>query len=275
MFNIMKAALGVALVCAWGMAAMAEDSTRTAYGALRVIGKQSGEDALNRVLEVRGRSGAPEPDVWKVTLDDPTARGGIRVLEVQRGQVISEKTPTGRTTGGRINFNQLNLDSEGVFTVVNQQAQKAGVTFDHVDYTLQSGAQKGSPVWHIDLQQGAVGKVGEFDVAADTGTVLRKDLSPKASRPPVVDDHAYVQPAPPRAPLPPPRYAEEDRRYPDDTTPEPYVRRYEDRRVYVDEDPDDDYPVDGTPFADRVQRHFEKRGKQFKNFFTGRGWTDR
>src|SRR5688572_28915087 len=103
----------------------------TAYSALRVVEKEKGADALNRVVELRGRFGSPEPAVWKVTLRDPAARGGIREIEVQRGRIIGERTPTARgDVGAELNLNQLNPDSEGAFTVADTEMKKDKQPFD-------------------------------------------------------------------------------------------------------------------------------------------------
>ena len=47
----------------------------TAYKALRTVGAQRGEKALNQVVAIVGESGRPQPVAWRVTLDDP---GGAR-----------------------------------------------------------------------------------------------------------------------------------------------------------------------------------------------------
>ena len=73
---------------------------------------------------------------------------------------------------GAMNFGQLNLDSDGVFTIVNEQAQKAGVSFDHVDYTLQSGPAGGVPVWRVELFEGSHGRVALLEIAADAGNEM-------------------------------------------------------------------------------------------------------
>src|SRR4029450_13790327 len=82
----------------------------TAYKALRTFGKQTGDKVLNRVVEVRGRNGIPQPDVWKVIASDPGARGGLVEAEVQRGKIISQRTPTARATSATqtMEFNQVN-----------------------------------------------------------------------------------------------------------------------------------------------------------------------
>lgn len=268
---LMKAALCASLVFVSVLATLAAESAHTAYSALRVIGKQNGSDTLNRVVEVRGRFGAPEPETWKVTLEEASARGGLRELEVQRGQLVGEKTPVARSVGTPMNFNQLNLDSEGAFTVVNQEMQKAAITFDRVDYLLRSGAQGGAPLWHIDLFLGQGGRVAQFDIAADTGNVMKRDLHPKEPRSPIADDHAYAQNPPPPLVDAGPR-----RRYDDDPRRNPEDFRYQtpDEARPAPEG-DDDEADDPTPFVDRVSRHLEKRSRQFKNFFSGRGWSAR
>src|SRR5436309_593660 len=118
-----------------GAAAFGRDS---AYQALRSLGAERGRDQLNRVIEVQGRSGAPQPNSWKIVLDDPAARGGVREIEVKKGAIVSERTPVRNYSGtgesALMDFKKLNLDSEGAFTVANREALKAHIGFDTVDY---------------------------------------------------------------------------------------------------------------------------------------------
>jgi len=215
----------------------------TAYSALRVIGKRDGQETLNRVVELRGRGGNPHPSVWKVIIDEPRARGGVREIEVQRGRIVGERTPNSGGSGSPMNFNQLNLDSEGAFTIANQEAQKVGVPFDRVDYFLKSGTNGGAPVWELELSDGRNGRMGLITIAADSGTVLRNQLdrSPRGSD-------------------------ENDRAYLDDRRNAP--RRLDDDEV--DRDRDRGSSATLPAFINRVGRHFQKRGRQLENFFTGK-----
>lgn len=233
----MKAPFLLGLFVVITCAAQAAD---TAYSALRVIGKRDGQEILNHVLELRARGGAPHPAVWKVIIDEPRARGGVRELEVQRGRIIGERTPNARTVGSPMNFNQLNLDSEGAFTIADQEAQKTGVVFSRVDYLLKSGTNGGAPVWELELFDGQSGRLGLVSIAADSGTVLHRQLD--RSPGPGSNDRDYL----------------EDRRDP----PPGDEERYR----------DDDRPSSGTlpAFFNRVGRHFQKRGRQLENFFTGK-----
>jgi hypothetical protein len=225
------------------LATVAAHAADTAYSALRVVGKQSGSATLDRVVEVRGRAGAPSPEVWKIVIDDPRARGGIREVEVQRGKIIGERLPTARSLNRPMNFNQLNLDSEGAFTIANQEAQKARVPFQRVDYTLKSGTASGAPVWQIDLFDERGRSVGSLHIAADTGASLRQELASGERAYSREDDHAYVEDVPPRDA--------------EDESP----------RVVREHDTGSGLPG----FFRRVGRHFERRGRQIENFFTGRG----
>jgi hypothetical protein len=242
MFNTMKSTLFAGMLLATACFAQAAD---TAYSALRVVGKREGQDVLNRVLELRGQRGMPEPQVWKVTLDEPRARGGVREVEVQKGKIIGERSPTSRSVGNPMNFNQLNLDSEGAFTVANQEAQKSRTPFERVDYTLKSGSNGGAPVWELELFDARAGRVGLVAIAADSGTVLHREF-----------DRQRIA-------------GNNDRDYLDDSR-DLTTRRPSDQ-VERDYDRERTSSSGGLPgFLNRVGRHFEKRGRQLENFFTGK-----
>ncbi len=245
----MKAAFLLGLVLfPLGTLPAADTALRT---ALRVLGKRDGQDVLNHVVEVRGRDGSPQPAVWKIIIDDPHARGGIREVEVEHGKIVGERTPTSHGASGAMNFNQLNLDSEGVFTIANQEAQKSNVPFDHVGYLLRAGTGGGVPVWELELSDSKNGHVGSLEVAADSGTVLRRQL--EARRPD--DDHAYLDDH--HNPPPPSSYSH---------SPPPG-------------DDDAGYSKSGEPFRSvpdffhRLGKRFQKRGQQLENFFSGKSWN--
>lgn len=237
--------------------AFAAGSAATAYTALRLVGKQSGAGALNRVLEIRGRNGAPQPAVWKVVLREPDARGGVREVEVQRGKIIGERTPVARgPVGEPMDFSRLNLDSEGAFTLVEQEAAKKGVRFDRIDYALRSGSGGGAPVWTIELFDGPRGMVGTMLLAADTGAVLEQS-GLTAAREDVSGDRDYVNGNPP----PPPPVVYED------------VPRGRDRnRTYSDgrySQPGEHFRGIGD-FFHRLGNRVARRGEHLENFITGK-----
>ncbi len=64
-------------VCAEGNA--------TAYEALRVVGSEFGRDALHQIVSIRGTKGDPQPERWKIVVEDPQG-GGVRELEIADGR---------------------------------------------------------------------------------------------------------------------------------------------------------------------------------------------
>jgi len=217
--------------------AFAAEQAATAYTALRVVGKQKGQPVLNRVLELRGRNGMPQPAVWKIILAESDARGGVREIEVQRGKIISERTASRGTHGEAMDFSRLNLDSEGLLTIINRETEQQGLPFDRVDYVLRGGSG-GAPVWTADLYDGARGKVAAIQIAADSGAILGQTKTGSAitgAPPPSPNGTAY-----------PPRHVAEDYSQPG----EPF------RGV-------DD-------FFHRLGNRMQRRGEQLENFFTGK-----
>src|SRR5262245_45401274 len=114
----------------------------TAYEAMRTVGLQLNRDYVDHVISVTGTNGSPPPETWKILIDDPKARGGVREVEVENGKITSERTPLRSSVQGSlgktIDTSKLNLDSSGAYTLAQQTAQKSHITFANADYTLRS-----------------------------------------------------------------------------------------------------------------------------------------
>jgi hypothetical protein len=149
----------------------------TAYEALRVVSSQFGRQSVNHVISVTGSNGNPQPETWKVMIDDPQARGGVREVEVADGRISSERTPVravaGSSEGATINTKRLNLDSSGAFTVASHTAEKSGTSFQTASYTLRTD-ESGDPMWIVTLQNGSR-PVGTIYVGANRGNVTRTE----------------------------------------------------------------------------------------------------
>ena len=246
----MRLPLHFLLLAAFPVLGWSADSD-TAYKALRVFGKQQGEALLNKVTELRGRSGVPQPQVWKIVAVDPSARGGLTEAEIQRGKIIGLRTPTARGGGGTpMDLNQLNLDSDGAFTVADQQMQKQAVPFDRIDYVLRSPGSRQAPVWTLDLFDRGT-KVATMQIAADSGALL--------------DHQTFVPSQTSRD-----RNYNSDRDYVDGPKPSEHPRRDE---RYAGEDGQWSHSGERfrgvDDFFHRLGKRFERRGNQLKNFFTG------
>src|SRR5437764_3315460 len=113
--------------------ALAEERP-TAYEAMRTVGTQLKRDYVNHVIAVAGTNGRPQPETWKILIEDPAARGGVREIEVSNGKIASERTPlrsaVESSLGPIIDTAKLNLDSSGAFTLAQQTATKSHISFD-------------------------------------------------------------------------------------------------------------------------------------------------
>lgn len=146
----------------------------TAYDALRAASAKVGKDAQNRVLELSGLAGRPEPFVWKVVVAEEGAKGGLQELEVQRGKVVGQRRVSLPSSLARLNLSAIQLDSDGVFSVANGEAIRAGVSFDRLNYRLSVDASSGIPVWSVELFDGPSTGVGKLKISADSGAVLER-----------------------------------------------------------------------------------------------------
>ncbi len=265
---LMKNTLCVAIALLAG-ALPALAAPDTAYQALRAVGSQRGNDTLKHVIELEGRGGVPQPVVWRVVLDDPTARGGVRELDVAHGRIIAEHTPvraySGSAAGALINFSKLNLDSSGAFTVAENEAQKAKLGFDSVDYTLRtSDGPNANPLWIIHMMDRFHHSIGSLSIGADNGAVVSVNFSGTQPPPVYSDVPRTVRPpvAPPPGPAPEPDH---DNLYAPAGEPSP-VRQAD------DSDTEDTH---GLRIGHRIKEVFISAGQSLKNFITGNSSSDR
>ncbi|HEU5312365.1 MAG TPA: hypothetical protein VFU08_00980 [Candidatus Udaeobacter sp.] len=157
--------------------ALAQEENATAYEALRVVGTELGRGALNHVVSITGVKGNPQPEKWKIILEDPDGRG-VRELEVADGRAGSEHRPgrsvAGSTEGATIDTSRLNLDSSGAYEVASHAADLSHANFATVDYTLRTD-EHGEPIWIVTLLSRSSRPVGTIHIGAMRGTVKRTE----------------------------------------------------------------------------------------------------
>jgi hypothetical protein len=149
----------------------------TAYEALRVVGMQLGRGALNHIVSITGVKGSPQPEKWKIVLEDPEGRG-VRQLAIADGKIDSDDTSdrrvAGSAEGATINVSHLNLDSSGAFEVANHTAEASHTAFATIDYTLRTD-ERGEPVWILTLLNRSSRPVGTIYIGATRGIVNRTE----------------------------------------------------------------------------------------------------
>ena len=149
----------------------------TAYEALRVVGRELGSGALDHIVTIAGAKGNPQPDRWRIVLEDPEG-GGVRELQIVEGTIDSDSRPdrsiAGSTEGALINVSRLNLDSSGAFAVASHTAEASHTGFATADYTLRTD-ERGEPIWIVTLLNRSSRPIGTIYIGATRGTVKRTE----------------------------------------------------------------------------------------------------
>jgi hypothetical protein len=149
----------------------------TVYEALRVVGSEFGRDALQQIVSIRGTKGDPQPEKWKIVVEDPQG-GGVRELQVAGGKIDSDdgadRDVAGSTEGATIDISQLNLDSSGAYAVASHTAEASHTSFATADYTLRTD-DRGEPMWIVTLRNQSSRPVGTIYIGGTGGTVRRTE----------------------------------------------------------------------------------------------------
>lgn len=156
--------------------ALAEENA-TAYEALRVAGREVGRDALHQIVSITGSRGDPQPDKWKIIVEDPEGRG-FRELNIVDGKIDSDDTAerdvAGSTEGATIDVSRLNLDSSGAYAVASHTAEASHTIFATADYILRTD-DRGEPTWIVTLRSRSSRPIGTIYIGATGGTVMRTE----------------------------------------------------------------------------------------------------
>src|SRR5205814_1183663 len=100
-----------------------------------------GRDALHHIVSIHGTKGDPQPEKWKIVVEDPQG-GGVRELRVAGGKIDpddeADRDVAGSTDGATIDVSQLNLDSSGAYSVASHTAEASHASFATADYTLRT-----------------------------------------------------------------------------------------------------------------------------------------
>jgi hypothetical protein len=153
------------------------EENATAYEALRVLGSELGRGALHQIVSIRGTKGDPQPQKWKIVLEDPQG-GGVRELQVADGRIDSDEEANrdvaGSAEGAMIDVSQLNLDSSGAYAVASHTAEASHTSFATADYTLRTD-ERGEPMWIVTLRNNSSRPIGTIYIGGTRGTVMRTE----------------------------------------------------------------------------------------------------
>jgi hypothetical protein len=153
------------------------EENATAYEALRVVGREFGRDALHQIISIAGSKGDPQPEKWKIVVEDPQGHG-VRELDVAEGKIDSDDTAdrdvAGSSEGATIDVSRLNLDSDGAYAVASHTAEASHTSFATADYTLRTD-DRGEPMWIVTLRNRSSHPIGTIYIGATRGTVRRTE----------------------------------------------------------------------------------------------------
>ena len=153
------------------------EENATAYEALRVVGGEFGREALHQIVSINGTKGDPQPEKWKIVVEDPQGRG-VRELVITDGQIDSDdradRAVAGSAEGATLDVSRLNLDSSGAFVVASHIADTAHTQFATADYTLRTD-ERSEPIWIVTLLNRSSHPVGTIYIGATHGTVKRTE----------------------------------------------------------------------------------------------------
>jgi hypothetical protein len=153
------------------------EENATAYEALRVLGSEFGRDALEQIVSIRGTKGDPQPEKWKIVVEDPQG-GGVRELQIADGKIDSDdeadRDVAGSTEGATIDISRLNLDSSGAYAVASHTADASHTSFATADYTLRTD-DRAEPTWIVTLRNRSSRPVGTIYIGGTSGTVRRTE----------------------------------------------------------------------------------------------------
>ena len=128
-------------------------------------------------MSITGVKGDPEPEKWKIVVEDPQS-GGVRELQVVDGRIDSEdeadRDTAGSPEGAMIDVSQLNLDSTGAYAVASHTAEVSHTSFATADYRLRTD-ERGEPMWIVTLRSNSSRPVGTIYIGGTEGTVMRTE----------------------------------------------------------------------------------------------------
>lgn len=145
--------------------------------AVETLKNQVPEASFDRLVEISGKGGTPIPKAWTVITHDLRAPGGLTHFVVRGRKVESlgevntfyPRVPP----EGFFKTSRVGVDSEGAFSIADKQAGLARVGFDNLDFRLRTREFSDDAVWTVRLRNADDEVVGNVDIAAGSGKVLR------------------------------------------------------------------------------------------------------
>lgn len=151
--------------------------------ALKTLAKSKGADFLGRIVLVEGRYGEHQPRAWRVQALDREVPGRVREFMVSGGGVDTDRVILSWKHSRTVPINLVSVHSQSAFVKSELAAKDAKVGFDRLDYQLIMPSESEEPVWIVSLLRAGGVRVGEVQIGAESGRVLRKAWPGPAAAP--------------------------------------------------------------------------------------------
>ena len=170
------ALFSLAAICGLPASALA-DQHIPAKAAINRIAEKHGAKLIDKIVEMKATNGQSQPEEWEVIVFDSSSQYLLREFWVGDTRATDEgvnydyypeKQPT-----GFINLDRIKLGSVAAFKVLDEEAARAQIGFDSIDYHLRCREFSDEPIWTLTAKSAGGYQVGRVDLSADTGEVLR------------------------------------------------------------------------------------------------------
>ncbi len=148
----------------------------TALEALATFEKSAGQAYQGRLVSISGENGGPQPGRWHIFARDVNDPRRLVHFVVERGQVggpAALNDARSRQIDTQVMVrNDLRIDSDRVFEVVNQMAVQARVGFDTIDYRLALHPRSRRATYDVQIKNRPGQVVGLISIDATSGQVV-------------------------------------------------------------------------------------------------------
>ena len=165
-------------------------SDATAFQLIKEANRHVGEDAKDKVAEVRSEKsvGSLVPNIWYVVFYDRDATAKATEVKFAAGKKIAVKRPSrvlefGSGSYKEMDRSKLKVDSNKAIEAAIKEPLLANLTITNTQLWLQrAGRDDDSPVWKIRLWAAKVRKpsetaeIGDLYLSGEDGKVIKNNL---------------------------------------------------------------------------------------------------
>ena len=165
-------------------------SDATAFQLIKEANRHVGEDAKDKVTEVRSEKsvGSLVPNIWYVVFYDRDATAKATEVKFAAGKKIAVKRPSrvlefGSGSYKEMDRSKLKIDSNKAIEAAIKEPLLANLTITNTQLWLQrAGRDDDSPVWKIRLWAAKVRKpsetaeIGDLYLSGEDGKVIKNNL---------------------------------------------------------------------------------------------------